>query len=181
MAERYTLARPYAEAAFELAQASGGDALSQWSDALAALSAIVADESVSKLMNNPRVSDKVLADAIIETGSSDFFSAETRNFVRLLIDNGRLSLAPEIAGLFETERAAAEDRLDIEVTSAVELSEAQREAFGQALEKRFDRKVSMSFAQDDSVIGGVVIRAGDLVIDGSLTAQLARMRQSLAH
>ncbi|KEZ77819.1 F0F1 ATP synthase subunit delta [Salinisphaera hydrothermalis] len=180
MAERYTLARPYAEAVFELAQASGSDGLSQWSDALAALSAIVANESVAALMNNPRVSDGVLADAIIETGASDF-SEQARNFVRLLIDNNRLSLAPEIAELFEIERAAAEDRLDVEVTSAVELSDAQQKALGEALEKRFDRKVAMTFAQDDSVIGGAVIRAGDLVIDGSLTAQLARMRQSLAH
>ncbi|MGN8157829.1 F0F1 ATP synthase subunit delta [Salinisphaera sp. RV14] len=180
MAERYTLARPYAEAVYELAQASGGDGLSQWSDALAALSAIVANESVAALMNNPRVSETVLAEAIIETGAADF-GAQARNFVRLLIDNNRLSLAPEIAELFETERAAAEDRLDVEIISAVALSEGQRTAFGQALEKHFNRRISMTFAEDDSVIGGAVIRAGDLVIDGSLTAQLARMRQSLAH
>lgn len=180
MAERYTLARPYAEAVFELAQAPGGEDLSQWSDALAALSAIVANETVAALMNNPRVSDAVLADAIIETGGADF-GEQARNFVRLLIDNNRLSLAPEIAELFEIEHAAAEDRLEVEVTSAVELSEQQRKSLGESLEKRFDRKITMTFAQDDSVIGGAVIRAGDLVIDGSLTAQLARMRQSLAH
>lgn len=180
MAERYTLARPYAEAVFDLAQAGSGESLSQWSDALAALSAIVTNESVAALLNNPRVSDAVLADAIIETGASDF-TDQARNFVRLLIDNNRLSLAPEIAELFEIERASAEDRLDVEVTSAAELSEDQRKALGEALEKRFDRRISMTFAQDDSVIGGAVIRAGDLVIDGSVTAQLARMRQSLAH
>lgn len=180
MAERYTLARPYAEAVFDLARASGGEDLSQWSDALAALAAIVADETVAALMSNPRVSDGELADAIIETGSADFGDG-ARNLVRLLIDNGRLSLAPEIAELFEIERAAAEDRLDVEITSAVEISEEQQKALGDALEKRFGHKISMTFEQDDSVIGGAVIRAGDFVIDGSLTAQLARMRQSLAH
>ncbi|WP_423822435.1 F0F1 ATP synthase subunit delta [Salinisphaera sp. SPP-AMP-43] len=180
MADRYTLARPYAEAVFEMAEASAGDGLSQWSDALAGLSAIVTDDTVAALMNNPRVSDDTLAEAIIEIGSADFGEG-ARNLVRLLIDNDRLSLAPEIAELFEIERAAAEDRLDVEVSSAVELSEAQRKALGEALEKRFDRKVSMSFEQDESVIGGAVIRAGDVVIDGSLTAQLERMRQSLAH
>ncbi|HET7313563.1 F0F1 ATP synthase subunit delta [Salinisphaera sp.] len=180
MAERYTLARPYAEAVFELAQASGGEGMSQWSDALAALAAIVRDSTVAALISNPRVSDEVLADAIIGTGASDF-GDQARNVVRLLIDNGRLSLAPEIAELFEIERAAAEDRLDVEVTSAVALSEGQRNALGDALEKHFERKISMTFANDESVIGGAVIRAGDLVIDGSLTAQLARMRQSLAH
>lgn len=180
MAERYTLARPYAEAVFEVAQSTGDEGLLQWSDALAALSAIVADETVSALKSNPRVSDKVLADAIIETGSADF-GEDARNLVRLLIDNGRLWLAPEIAELFEIERAAAEDRLDVEVTSAVELSETQRSALEEALEKRFDCRVAMTFEQDESVIGGAVIRAGDLVIDGSLTAQLTRMRQSLAH
>ncbi len=180
MAERYTLARPYAQAVYELAEAQGADGLARWSDALAAMAAIVRDAAVTPLMHNPRVSDAVLADAIIATGGSDF-DAMAQNFVRLLLNNDRLALAPEIAELFETRRAAAENRLDVEVTSAVALSEDQRGALGKALEQRFGRTVSMRFAQDASMIGGAVIRAADVVIDGSLTAQLERMRRSLAH
>lgn len=179
MAESYTLARPYAEAVYELAEAAD-NGLALWSGALAALSAIVSNETVAKLLGNPRVSDDALVEAIIAVGGDDF-NEGARRLVRVLVANGRLRLAPQIAELFEARRAAAEHRLDVEITSAVALSESQRKALGDALREHFDRDVSMRYEQDAAIIGGIVVRAGDLVIDGSLAAQLERMRQSLAH
>ena len=178
-ADIYTLARPYAEAVFDIA--GDDEARSQWSNALAALAAIVDNDDVAAVMASPMVSDAALADAIVGLGGADF-SEQQGNFVRLLIENDRLvaAPAPAIAELFEARRAAAENRLDVEVTSAKSLTKKQQGALTKALETRFSRDVSLSFVEDDSIIGGLVIRAGDLVIDGSLTAQLARMRQRLA-
>ena len=116
---------------------------------------------------------------VIEIGSEDLDDS-SENLVRLLVANGRLGLAPAIATLYEQRKAQAEHRVDVSVTSAVEFSEEQRSALAQSLEKRLDRSVRLTFEQDEDVIGGAVIRAGDLVIDGSLRAQLERMRQSLA-
>lgn len=176
MAEIYTLARPYAEAVFSLAEA--GDSFASWSTALAALSAIVGNDDVSALMTNPAIDDATLADAIIGVAGEDLHEP-ARNLVRVLADNGRLVLAPAIAELFEASLAERENRVDVDVRAATELSEAQQGALAEALEKRLSRRVRLSFERDESVIGGVVIRAGDLVIDGSLSAQLERMRQSL--
>lgn len=176
MAEIYTLARPYAEAVFSLAEADEGFA--SWSTALAALSAIVSNDDVASLMTNPAIDDATLADAIIGVAGDDLHEP-ARNLVRVLADNGRFALAPAIAELFEANRAERENRVDVDVRAATELSEAQQTALTEALEKRLSRKVRLSFERDESVIGGVVIRAGDLVIDGSLSAQLERMRQSL--
>lgn len=176
MAEIYTLARPYAEAVFELAE--GNDGFASWSTALAALSAVVSNDDVSALMTNPKIDDATLADAIIGVADADLHE-QARNLVRVLADNGRLALAPAIAELFEANLAERENRVDVDVRSADDLSDAQQAALAEVLEKRLSRKVRLSFERDESVIGGAVIRAGDLVIDGSLSAQLERMRQSL--
>lgn len=178
MAETQTLARPYADAVFEIAESQG--TLDEWSQALAALAAIVSNEDAAALMDNPEIADDRLAQTVIEVAGSDLNEGAT-NLVRLLIENDRLSLVPSIATLFERQKADAEHRVDVQVTSAVEFSEAQRDALAKSLEKRLDRTVRLTFEQDDNVIGGAVIRAGDLIIDGSLRAQLERMRQSLAH
>ena len=177
MAETQTLARPYAEAVFELAESQGR--LDEWSQALNALSTIVSNPDVAMLLNNPEVADSRLAEVVIEIGSDDLDDS-SENLVRLLVANGRLGLAPAIATLYEQRKAQAEHRVDVSVTSAVEFSEEQRSALAKSLEKRLDRSVRLTFEQDEDVIGGAVIRAGDLVIDGSLRAQLERMRQSLA-
>lgn len=176
MAEIYTLARPYAEAVFELAEANDGFA--SWSTALAALSAIVSNDDVAALMSNPEIADATLADAIIGVAGEDLHD-QARNLVRVLADNGRLAVAPAIAELFEANLAERQNQVDVNVRAAADLTEAQQAALAEALEERLSRKVRLSFERDESVIGGAVIRAGDLVIDGSLAAQLERMRQSL--
>lgn len=178
MAETRTLARPYAQAVFEIARA--GDALPAWSDALAAVSAIVSNDDVARLMGNPVIGATQLADAVIEIAGSDL-PEQGANFVRLLAENGRLKLAPVIAEQFEALRAQAEQRVDVTVISAAEFSEQQKQALSQALEKRLAANVRLSFEHDPEVIGGAIIRAGDLVIDRSLRSQLTRMQYSLVH
>lgn len=178
MAEIQTLARPYAEAVFEIAQAGG--TLDAWSDALAALSAVVRNPDVAAVLDNPEIGDRVVADAIIGIADDDLNDG-ARNLVRLLVENSRLRLVPDIADQFEALKAEAENRVDVSVTSAVEFSGDQQAALTRSLEQRLARTVRLSFERDESVIGGAVIRAGDLVIDGSLRAQLERMRRSLAH
>ena len=176
MAEVQTLARPYASAAFE--RARDADQLAQWSDALRALSAIVTHPDTAALVDNPEISDERLAELIIDVGANEF-GVEARNLVRVLVDNTRLSIAPAIAEQFEALRAEAERWVDVKVVSAVDFSPEQRDALAGKLEQRLERSVRLNFEQDERVIGGAIIRAGDLVIDGSLSAQIERMRLSL--
>lgn len=182
MAELRTLARPYAEAVFELASAGGE--LGAWSGALDTLAAIARNEDVAVLIGNPGVDDRDLAEAIVAIAGKALEAPggeRAENLVRLLAENGRLRLLPEIAAQYGHLRAAAENRVDVEVRAAGELGDAQREALAAALEKRLARQVSLTCAIDEDLIGGAVIRAGDLVIDGSVRAQLARLNQNLAH
>lgn len=178
MAEERTLARPYAEAVFDLARA--GDALQRWSEALETLAAIVANPDVAALIGNPRVTDEQLAAALIDI-AGDALDDKGRNLVRLLADNGRLPLMPAIAEQFAVRRAAAENRVEVEVTAAQALDEMQQNRLVEALKAHLHRDVSLHCRSDAGLIGGAVIRAGDMVIDGSVRAQLARLDQTLTH
>lgn len=178
MAELRTLARPYAQALFELAQSQSR--LAQWSEALACLSTIVSNDDVMALIGNPNIQTEKLAQAIIGI-AGDTLDDKGANLVKLLAGNGRLTVLPEIAGQFEDLRAKAEGRVDVAVTSAVELSEEQQQQIIKSLKNRLKREVSLSCITDAEMIGGLVVRAGDLVIDGSLRASLARMQLALAH
>lgn len=177
MAEIRTLARPYAEAAFALAQEE--DRLAAWDDALRGLATIVAHPDVHQLIGNPRLATQELAEAILSVAGDDLVAGVT-NFVRLLAEKNRLVLMPAIAAQFTEQRAAAENRVEVTVTSAGELSEAQRQALTEALEQRLSREVGLSTRVDNDLIGGAVIRAGDLVIDGSVRAQLALLNRVVA-
>lgn len=177
MAELRTLARPYAEAAFELAR--GDDRLAAWDDALQGLAMIVAHPDVHQLIGNPRVGDAELADAVIGIAGDDL-DADVANLVRLLADRDRLALMTGIAEQFAELRAEAENRVEVTVTAASEVSEAQQQALTQALEQRLARRVDLSTEIDADLIGGAVVRAGDLVIDGSVRAQIARLTGAIA-
>ncbi len=178
MAETRTLARPYAQAVFELAHSS--NLMGVWSDALAAISAVVSNPDVHVLMGHPSVSRETLADAVIDIARDDLHD-DARNLVHLLARNDRLALAPHIAEQFEELRARAEQRVDVDVVSAAEFSDEQKQALSKSLEKRLSASVRLALSQDPDMIGGAIIRAGDMVIDGSLRAQLARMQHTLAH
>lgn len=177
MAEKSTIARPYAKAAFE--QASAHKAFDRWSQALGAAAQVVADDRVATLLTNPRVTAEQLIDFIKEvTGKA--LDEQATNFLRTLAENRRLGLLPEIAAMYEELRAAAENIADVQVVSALPLDEAQRQKLAAALRKRLQREVRLHVDVDASLIGGAIARAGDLVIDGSLKARLERLTSAVA-
>lgn len=177
MAEQVTVARPYAQAVFELAQAEKD--LPGWSAMLGLLAEAVSLGEVWEVINSPRLTRTAAAELIGEIGG-ERFSEEFRNFVRVLADNRRLGVIPEIAALFEQLRSAAEARVTAQVVSAQDLSETQKAQIAESLHKRLGREVELSCSVDASLLGGAVIRAGDLVIDGSARGKLEKLAAQLS-
>jgi len=176
MAEAKTVARPYAEAAFSLAQQrQQGDA---WARMLALAAAVVGDVRIARLDADPGFARTKLADVVIGICGQGQ-SEEARNFLRVLVDNRRLGLLPEIAELFEQLRNEAEARVEASVTSAFALEPAQVQAIATGLKRRFRRDVNVTAQVDPSLIGGVLIQAGDLVIDASVRGRLAKLATSM--
>ena len=176
MAEKITLARPYAKAALEAARDS--NAFSHWSEMLAAAATTVADERVVKLLSSPRVQPSDLVELIAQASGAD---ERGRNFLIALAQNRRLGVLPEVAAIYNELRAEIENISEVHVTSAVQLDDAQRARMAAALKKRFKREVSLHYALDASLIGGAIVRAGDFVIDGSLHARLERLATQIMH
>jgi F-type H+-transporting ATPase subunit delta len=177
MAERVTIARPYAKAAFAEARKTGR--LSQWSDGLELAAAVSVDERVKPLFGNPHVAPAQLVELMASIGGRSIEPA-VRNFLAVLAENGRLALLPEIAQLYEKMRADQERVLDVTLKSAVELSSEQRERFTAALRKRFDRDIRLHTEIDSTLLGGAVVQADDLVIDGSVQGGLTQLATQLA-
>lgn len=178
MSQKRSLARPYAQAVFMLARERG--ALKKWSETLAQAAAVARDETMQQLVSDPRLSRADAAERFLRV-CGDALDAEAASFIRLLADSRRLDLLPEIAALFEERRNEAEGRVEISVTSAFPLTREQTDAIGQALKRRFGREVRLSVAVDRALLGGVVIRAGDLVIDGSARGRLDQLASQLNH
>ena len=178
MAEAITIARPYAQAVFNLA--SKQHRLREWSDMLSLLAGIADDPAMSELIDSPRLTEARLAGLFIEIGA-DLLDEKGRNFVRLLADNRRLDLLPEIAALFEIQRREAEGVIKAELVTAFPASEAQQALIIESLRKRLDRDVELSCTTDATLLGGAIIRAGDLVIDGSVRGKLERLGSTLIH
>ena len=178
MAESATVARPYARAAFEFAQ--GAKALARWGDLLETAAMVVRDARVTALLGNPKVTTLALADFVLDI-AGEKADEHGRNFVRLLAQNQRLALLPEIAAQYALLRAAAENTVDVDVVSAIALSEAETEKFTHALTRRLNRIVRLHPSVDPSLLGGAVVRAGDFVLDGSLKGKLERLGQSMAN
>jgi F-type H+-transporting ATPase subunit delta len=177
MAERVTIARPYAKAAFALARDT--KQLPHWSQIIGVGATVVSDARVKPLLGNPHVRPQQLVDLICDVGG-DSFDRQARNFLGVMAENRRLSFLPEIAALYAKLRSDYERVLDVTVSSAVELSKEQRERFTQALAKRFDRSVRLHTQIDASLLGGAVVQADDLVIDGSVRGGLAQLATSVA-
>jgi F-type H+-transporting ATPase subunit delta len=176
MADKTTIARPYARAAFEEARAHGG--LSAWSEALAAGALAVRDPRVAALLDNPKVSREQLAQLVIGIAAGKLDKAGG-NFIRTLAENHRLPVLPEISALFDEFKNEAEGVAEVTVTSAVALSAPQLKTLEDALAKRLKRQVRLHTALDPALIGGAVVRSGDLVIDGSLKGRLERIAHQL--
>ncbi|KPK56001.1 MAG: ATP synthase F0F1 subunit delta [Thiotrichales bacterium SG8_50] len=178
MAERSTIARPYAQAAFELARDL--KALKEWSDMLQLVAAVASDDDMRAFVASPQVDRERLAQAFIDI-CGDQLDAGGQNFVRVVADNQRLDFLPEIAALYEQLRADAEGSVDAEVITAYPLSDDQQQALAAALSKRLQRKVNLTCKVDETVLGGAIVRAGDLVIDGTAVGKLNRLATALLH
>lgn len=176
MAEQTTIARPYAQAVFSLAQDQGE--LKAWSEMLALAAAVATDPQMAALIDSPRSSREQVVEVFLGV-CGDRLTAEGQNMVRLLAENDRLEFLPEIAALYELERATAEGTINAEVTSAKPLTDAQKDAIAAALKRRFGRDVTLTCATDELIVGGAIIRAGDVVIDGSVTGKLEKLSHSL--
>ena len=176
MADKLTVARPYARAAF--AEARGEDRLAPWSQALKVAAQVVQDARVASLLDNPRVTAAELAELVIGIAGPEL-GEHGKNFVRTLAANHRLAYLPEISARFDVLKDAAQGVADVTVTSAAALDEARQKKFTAALEKRLKRKVRLHCEVDPGLIGGAILRAGDLVIDGSLSTRLERIAYEL--
>lgn len=177
MSEAITTARPYAQAAFDEAQKL--NALKAWSEMLLSLAEAVNHPEVHAVVTNPRVAKKQV-EGLVEALIGKDASAQQRNFVRILADNQRLLVLPEIAAIFESLKAEAEKTVNVVVDSAFELTPAQKDKIVASLKKRMGREISLSCQVNKELLGGVVIRAGDKVIDGSARTRLGEMANALA-
>jgi F-type H+-transporting ATPase subunit delta len=176
MAELSTLARPYAKAAFEYAREK--DALAAWSEQLATAAAVSAAEGMDAVLDNPSLTDAQQAATLNEV-CGDATGAEVKNFVSILSDNKRLSLLAEISAQFELFKANLEKSVDVEVVSAFDLDEATVNKLAEVLGKKLEREVRVSTSTDAGLLGGVLIRAGDLVIDGSVRGRLNKLAEAM--
>jgi F-type H+-transporting ATPase subunit delta len=176
VAERATIARPYARAAF--AHAQGAKQLAAWSKLLSGAAAAAADPRIKRFLGNPHVTSEELVELL--GGMSKHAAGEQgRNFLQALAENRRLGLLPEIAAQFEKLRAELENVVDVIVTAAREIAPAQEKKLAAALEKRLGREVRMHTQIDENLLGGAILRAGDFVIDGSLRGRLERLGSTL--
>ncbi len=176
MAELTTLARPYARAAFEYAR--DHKALDQWSEQLSLVAAVSVEKKVQMLLSNPsRTAQEQVA--VLKEVCDEQLPEALSNFLAVLADNGRLSLLPHIAGLFATFKANHEKSVDVEVVSAFDLEEEMTRKLSEALGRKLERTVNVRSTTDASLLGGVLIRAGDLVIDGSVRGRLNKLAAAM--
>jgi F-type H+-transporting ATPase subunit delta len=176
VAEPSTIARPYAEAAFRLADAQGK--LADWSAALANLSAVAADERVRAAIGDPNLPAAKVAGLFLSILSGKL-TGEGENFVRVLAENGRLDVLAEIRSQYEVLKNEREGVVEAEVYTAFEMEQAQVTDLVARLEKKTGRKVKARVSVDKALIGGVKIVIGDKVIDGSARAQLSALENAL--
>lgn len=176
MAEPSTVARPYAEAAFKLAESA--NALGKWSEMLGALALVAQDERVLRTVGDPNLSDAQVAGLFISILGGRL-NGEAENLVRVLAENRRIELLPEIRAQFEALKNEREGVVEAEVLSAFELSEAQLADLVRRLEQKTGRKVKARIQVQSDLIAGVKVVMGDKVIDGSARAQLGALEAAL--
>lgn len=176
MAETATIARPYAEAVFALADGAG--TLAEWSSMLANLSAVASDAGMRGAITNPNLSPAKVAGLFIGILAGQL-TGDAENFVRVLAENRRLEVLPEIRTQYEALRNERENIVDAEIHTAFELSESQVAELVAGLERKTGRKVKARVEIDKELIGGVKIVVGDTVIDASARAQLAALESAL--
>ena len=176
MAELTTVARPYAKAAFQVAL--NDNALDDWSRMLALAAGVSRQERVKLLLQAPVLTAEQVATSFIDI-CGDELNDKGKNFVRLLAENKRIALFAEIARIYENLRAQQEQSLDVEVLTPYEISDAVADKLAAALKTRLQREVRLATRTDQSLIGGAVVRAGDMVIDNSVRGKLAKLTESI--
>jgi len=183
MADNNTTARPYAQAVFELAHAAGE--LQSWSASLDVAGQLLADGQAVQYLGNPAFTDEqrleFLTGLFAKAGATLLAGTDRRgtNFLKLLLEYGRIAVLPEISHHFEALKAETENLVEVLVTSASPISTEQQETIAAALRQRLGRDVNLATEIDQTLIGGAVIRAGDVVIDGSLRARLDGLANAL--
>ncbi|HHN8582401.1 TPA: F0F1 ATP synthase subunit delta [Providencia rettgeri] len=175
MSEIATVARPYANAAFDFAVEN--QAVAKWQEMLAFTAEVTRNEQVGELLSGS-IAPETLAKTFISV-CGDEIDEHVQNLIRVMADNGRLTTLPEVLTQFIQLRDSLESTIEVDVISANELSEQQSAKISAAMEKRLSRKVKLNCKIDKSVIAGVIIRAGDLVIDGSIRGRLERLTDVL--
>lgn len=172
------LARPYARAVFELANSNGQ--FQEWSDRLALMVAVVSNDRVKSALDNPRLTKGDAGNLMIRACGEDIGDGEA-NLLRMLAENDRLDQLPMIAKLYSQFRDDAEGTIEAEVISAMPLTDTQKTAIANALKQRLGRDVQLNCSVNEDLVGGAVIRAGDLVIDGSAVEHLRQLSSALIH
>ncbi len=178
MSDSAAVARPYARAIFEMAEAEA--AFPQWSEMLELAAAITQHTDVMLLLGSPRITKLQMAEFFIDV-AGERFSPTMRNFIHLLAENRRLNVLPDIAARYEILRMRAEGVVEASMVSAFPIEAAQREQVIGALKSRLGRDIRLQCSVDPALLGGAVIRAGDLVVDGSVTGKLKRLASAINH
>jgi F-type H+-transporting ATPase subunit delta len=176
MSELATLARPYAAAAFKRAKETS--ATDKWSLSLAFLASVIKNENISVVVDNPKVNRQKLSALMLDI-CQGHVDIENENFIKLLVHNNRLDLLPTIAKLFEIYKAEDEGYIEVDVFTAFVFSKETKQEFTINLEKTLGKKIHMNVAVDKSLIGGILVRAGDRVIDVSIKGRLQHMQKAL--
>ncbi|GAB56516.1 F-type H+-transporting ATPase subunit delta [Glaciecola punicea ACAM 611] len=175
MSQLTTAARPYALAAFDFAADSSS--IEEWQSMLVFAAEVAKNESIQQLIVGADAASKVATMFISICGEQ--LNSKGQNFVKILAENDRLALLPEISAMFNELKTMREKQVNVDVTSAIALDDAQINSLSAALEKRFDRKVHLNCSVDPSIVAGLIVKAGDTVIDGSLNSQLNRLNDAL--
>lgn len=178
MAENITIARPYANAIFRLAKEQ--KTFKEWSQQLQVAVAVTNHVKIKAVIDSPKLDKTQIATLVCELCGTEL-NQYGQNFIKLLTENRRLLLLADIAALYELQRAEAENTVEAEVTSAFAVTPEQEKKIIVALKKRLGRDVHLKCIVDPSIIGGVVIRAGDLVVDDSIVSRLQKLETILAH
>ncbi|GAB3487073.1 F0F1 ATP synthase subunit delta [Marinomonas epiphytica] len=176
MAELKTVARPYAKAAFEVAREQGS--ITQWAEMLTTLAQVTMDPVLKKALENPAFNAEEKANALAEI-CAEAVSEQGKAYLLTLAVNKRLTLLPAISDLFQQFKLNYEKAVDVEFVSAFALSEEQTQVLAAALAKKLDRTINLTSDTDASLLGGVVIRTGDLIIDGSVRGKLAKLSEAI--
>ena len=172
------LARPYARAVFELAKSQGE--VQRWSESLLLMAAVVSNDTMAGLLDNPKLTRSGAGDLVIRACGEDIADGE-KNLLNMLAENDRLAELPMIAALYHKFRDEAEGTVEAEVISAQPLTDEQKNAIASALKQRLGRDVQLNCSVNEDLVGGAVIRAGDLVIDGSAVEHLRQLSSTLVH